>query len=55
MLYNREKRYDEALGQLAMLRERYPRNRLAWLESGATNLRAGKAADGERFLDEGIA
>ncbi len=54
VLFNREKRYDEALAQLAILRERYPRNRLSWLESGSTSLRAGKAADGERFLDEGI-
>ena len=29
LLYNRERRYDEALAQLATLRERYPRNRLA--------------------------
>src|SRR5262245_46796929 len=55
LLYNREKRYDDALRTLAVLRERYPRNRLAWLETGATNLRAGRAAEAERFLNEGIA
>lgn len=55
LLYNREKRYDEALTQLALLRQRYPRNRLAWLESGATCLRAGRPADAERFLAEGLA
>ena len=54
VIYNREKRYDEALAHLAALRERYPRNRLAWLESGSTSLRAGKTADAERFLDEGL-
>jgi tetratricopeptide (TPR) repeat protein len=54
LLYNREKRYDDALGQLATLRERYPRNRLAVLETGSTNLRAGRAAEAERLLDEGI-
>ena len=54
VLYNREKRYDEALAQLQILRERYPRNRLTWLESGSTSLRAGKTADAERFLDEGV-
>jgi hypothetical protein len=37
-----------------MLRESYPRNRMMWLESGATSLRAGKPADAERFLSEGI-
>jgi tetratricopeptide (TPR) repeat protein len=55
LLYNREKRYDDALKQLAMLREHYPRNRLVWLESGSTLLRAGRPADAERFLNDGLA
>jgi tetratricopeptide (TPR) repeat protein len=54
LLYNREKRYDEALKVLATLRERYPRNRLMWLESGSTALRGGRAADAERFLSDGL-
>jgi Tfp pilus assembly protein PilF len=54
LLYNREKRYDDALKQLALLKDRYPRNRLVWLESGSTSLRAGRAADAERFLSEGL-
>jgi len=55
LLYNREQRYDDALKLLAMLRERFPRNRLMWLESGSTSLRAGKPADAERFLSDGMA
>jgi tetratricopeptide (TPR) repeat protein len=55
LLYNREKRYNDALKLLALLRDRFPRNRLVWLESGATSLRAGRAADAERFLSEGMA
>ena len=55
LLYNREQRYDEALKQLATLRERYPKNRLVWLESGSTSLRAGRTADAERFLNDGLA
>jgi tetratricopeptide (TPR) repeat protein len=55
LLYNREKRYDHALNLLQLLRERYPRNRLLWLESGATSLRADRAADAERFINEGLA
>jgi len=55
LLYNREKRYDDALRMLATLRERYPRNRLAWLETGATALRAGRAAEADRFLSDGLA
>jgi tetratricopeptide (TPR) repeat protein len=54
LLYNREKRYDDALKVLATLRERYPRNRLVWLESGSTALRAGRPPDAERFLSEGL-
>jgi tetratricopeptide (TPR) repeat protein len=55
LLYNRERRYDDALKQLSILRERYPRNRLAWLESGSTCLRAGRPAEAERFLADGLA
>jgi tetratricopeptide (TPR) repeat protein len=54
LINNREKRYREALEQLAILREQFPRNRLFWLESGATSLRAGGAAEAERFLEEGL-
>jgi len=54
LLHNREKRYDDALRQLARLREDFPRNRLVWLESGSTALRAGRPAEAERFLDEGL-
>jgi len=54
LLYNREKRYDDALKVLTALRERYPRNRLLWLESGSTLLRAGRAGEAERFLTEGL-
>ena len=55
LLYNRERRYDDALKELAILRERYPRNRLVWLETGSTQLRAGRAAEAERVLNEGLA
>jgi len=55
LLYNREKRYDEALKQLQVLQQRYPRNRLLWLEAGSTLLRAGRAADAERELNDGEA
>src|SRR5438093_3300098 len=55
LMYNRERRYDEALKQLAVVRAQYPRNRLVWLESGSTSLRAGRAADAEQFLNDGIA
>ena len=53
LLYNRERRYDDALKQLALLRERFPRNRLVWLETGSTNLRAGRPAEAARVLADG--
>jgi tetratricopeptide (TPR) repeat protein len=55
LIYNREKRFDEALRQLAILRDRHPRNRLTWFETGATALRASRPADAERFLNDGLA
>ena len=55
LVYNREKQYDKALQQLEQLRAKYPMNRLVWLERGATALRAGRPADAERFLSEGLA
>jgi len=55
LIYNREKRYDDALKVLAYLREHYPRNRLAWLETGSTLIRAGRHAEAERILNDGIA
>jgi tetratricopeptide (TPR) repeat protein len=55
LLYNRERRYDDALAQLAQLRTLYPRNRLLWLESGSTALRAGRPAEAEKYLSEGFA
>lgn len=54
LLYNREHRYDDALRALGELRRAYPRNRLVLLEEGATALRAGRAADAEKFLTTGL-
>jgi tetratricopeptide (TPR) repeat protein len=54
LLYNRERRYDDALRVLADLRTRYPRNRLLWLESAATQLRAKRADRAEFLLAEAV-
>lgn len=54
LIYNRERRYDEALKQLDLLRNEFPRNRLLWLETGSTNLRAGRPADAARILTDGM-
>ena len=54
ILYNRERRYGDALRIIEQLQRQYPRNRLLWLEAGATALRSGRAADAERWLSDGI-
>ena len=54
LLYNREKRYDDALRVLTALRKQYPRNRLVVLEAGATALRGGRAQDADALLTEGL-
>ena len=54
LLYNRESRYADAQRVLADLRRRFPRNRVLWLESGATALRAGRASEAEAALSEGL-
>jgi tetratricopeptide (TPR) repeat protein len=55
LLYNREKRYDDAMRVLGNLRRRYPRNRLVVLEAGATAVRANRPAEAETLLTEGLA
>ncbi len=54
LLYNRERRFADALRTIEQLQRQYPRNRLLWLEAGATALRAGRHADAERWLTGGI-
>ncbi len=54
LLYNRERRYDEALTVIRDLMRRFPRNRLLWLEAGSTAIRARQYSEGERLLTEGI-
>ena len=54
LVYNRERRYDEALGTLQELRKLHPRNRLVLLEAGSTALRAGRPAQAEAVLTEGL-
>ena len=55
LLYNRERRFDDAMRTLADLRRRFPRNRLVLLEQGATAARANRPAEAESLLTDGIA
>ena len=54
LVYNRERRFDDALRLLRQLRDLYPRNRLMVLEHGATALRGGRAAEAEVILSGGL-
>jgi len=54
LLYNRAGRYDEALQLIEELQQRYPRNRLLWLEEGNTLLRAGRADAARVAIEEGL-
>jgi len=55
LMYNRERRYDDALRTLQELRRLHPRNRLVVLEAGSTALRGGNAVRAEGLLTEGLA
>jgi len=54
LIYNRERRYADALRILTDLQKRFPRNRLLWLEKGATSIRAGLAAEADAILTDGL-
>ena len=55
LMYNRERRYDDALRVLQELHRLHPRNRLIVLESGSTALRAGRPEQAEELLTRGLA
>ncbi len=55
LVYNRERRFDDALRVLQELRRLYPRNRLLLLEAGATALRGERAQQADDLLTEGLA
>lgn len=55
VIYNREKRYADALRVIAHLQQQFPRNRLLWLEAGSTALRAGRAAEANAAIEQGLA
>lgn len=54
LIYNRERRYDDALRVIRELQRQFPRNRLLELEYGGTALRAGRAAEADAVLSSGI-
>ena len=55
LIYNRERRYDDALKVVKALQAKYPRNRLLWLEEGSTLLRAARADAARQAIEQGLA
>jgi tetratricopeptide (TPR) repeat protein len=55
LIYNREGRPDAALHVISELQQRFPRNRLLWLEAGNTALRAGRPAEARTAIERGLA
>ena len=55
LLYNREKRYDDALRVLEGLKRDFPGNRFLWLNEGTTQMRAGRIKEAEAAFNTGIA
>jgi tetratricopeptide (TPR) repeat protein len=54
LLYNRERRYDDAMRIVRQLQQQYPRNRQLWYEGGATLIRADQYAAADAMLTDGI-
>jgi tetratricopeptide (TPR) repeat protein len=54
LLYNRERRFDDALRVVGELKQQYPRNRQLWYEAGATLLRAERYREADVTLTEGL-
>jgi tetratricopeptide (TPR) repeat protein len=54
LLYNRESRWDDGLRVIRDLQRAYPRNRILWLEAGATTLRAGRPREADALLSEAL-
>lgn len=54
LVYSREGRHSEVVTLARELRTEFPRNRLFLLEEGAAAIRAGRAAEAEAVLTQGI-
>jgi tetratricopeptide (TPR) repeat protein len=55
LLYSRAGRFDDAIEVVRALQQRYPRNRLLWLEEGQAALAAGHLERARAALETGLA
>lgn len=54
VIYNQRARHQDALSVIGRLQQRFPRNRLLWLEAANTQLRARRAADARASVEHGL-
>jgi len=54
IIFSREGRHLDALRVVQELKAEFPRNRVFTLEEGATDIRAGRAADADAVLTQGL-
>ena len=54
VIYNQQRRYDDALSAIGRLQRAFPRNRLLWLEAARTQLRADRNADARDSIARGL-
>ncbi|HYE88969.1 MAG TPA: tetratricopeptide repeat protein [Vicinamibacterales bacterium] len=54
VIYNQQARYEDALAVIRRLQQKFPRNRLLWLEAATTQLRAGRAAEARESIEHGL-
>jgi tetratricopeptide (TPR) repeat protein len=55
LIYNRERRFDDAVNVLHSLERSYPQNRLFLLEEASTLLRGNRPAEADRLLEDTMA
>ncbi len=55
LIYNRERRYADAMRITRELQQEFPKNRLFTLEEGSAALRAGRSAEADAALTRGLA
>ena len=55
LIYNRERRFGDAVRLARELEQEFPKNRLFALEEGSAATRGGRPADGEAALSRGLA
>lgn len=54
VIYNQQSRHGDALAIIHRLQQRFPRNRLLWLEAACTEMRLGLAVNARTSIEHGL-